>query len=75
MILLDSSIHMSESVTQSIVIPDAFLDGKLSALRVLLEAYVEMHVRGVRKLTVLEVINTVRTLILNLEEEAKRCSL
>ena len=48
---------------------DNFLDGKLSALHILFETYLEMQVKGVRLLSLEELLNTIRTLILNLEKQ------
>ena len=48
-------------------IPDDFRDGKVTALRILYESYLEMEIRGVKFLSVREFLQTIRTLILNLE--------
>jgi len=49
-------------------VPDTdFIDGKLSALQILYESYLEMEIKGVKVLSVKELLQTIRTLILNLE--------
>jgi len=49
-------------------VPDTeFIDGKLSALQILHESYLELEIKGVQFLSVRELLQTIRTLILNLE--------
>jgi len=48
--------------------PDTdFIDGKRSALQILYESYQELEIKGVRFLSIGELLQTIRTLVLNLE--------
>jgi len=52
------------------VIPDRdFMDGKLCALLILHESYQEMEIKGVKFVSINELLNTIRTLILNLGKQ------
>ena len=46
-----------------------FLEGKLSALHILFESFQEMEIKGVKVLSVRELLQTIKTLVLNLEEK------
>ena len=46
-----------------------FLDGKLSALHILFETYLELQIKGTHYVSLEELLNTIRTLILNLEKQ------
>lgn len=56
-----------ELLTQS----DAFLEGKLAALRILIAHYEKQRDSGLKYLTTETVIQTLDTLVLNLEEVFK----
>jgi len=54
--------------SQVSVLPDTdFIDGKRSALHILFESYLELQIKGVHYLSIEELLQTIRTLILNLE--------
>ena len=53
--------------SQTQVTDSDFTTGKLTALHILLESYQEMEIKGVRFLSIEELLQTIRTLILNLE--------
>ena len=46
-----------------------FLEGKLNALHILFESYLELQIKDVKVLSTEEVLQTIRTLILNLEKQ------
>ena len=51
-------------------IPDTdFLEGKISALHILFETYLDLQIKGVKVLSIEELLQTIRTLILNLEKQ------
>ena len=54
---------------RSDIVPDDFLEGKLSALHILFETYLELEIKGVKVLSIEELLQTIRTLILNLEKQ------
>ena len=63
---------MTESIVNlpSTQIPDSdFLEGKLSALHILFETYLDLQIKGVKVLSIEELLQTIRTLILNLEKQ------
>jgi hypothetical protein len=45
-----------------------YLEGKLDALRILYQEYLEAQIRGVKVVPTNELLAVIRTLILNLEE-------
>jgi len=51
-----------------------FLEGKLTALRILYQEYLEAQLLGVKFLSVEELLQVIRTLILNLEESRREIS-
>ena len=57
---------MLDSVT---ITKSDFQEGKLSALHILFEEYLELQIKGVKVLSIDELLQTIRTLILNLEKQ------
>jgi len=51
---------------------DSFLEGKLNSLRILEAHYADLERRGLHFLRVDQILETLRTLILNLEEVFKK---
>ena len=61
---MSSSIENLESKS---FLKDNFLDGKLSALHILFDSYIELQIKGTNYVPIEELLQTIRTLILNLE--------
>jgi hypothetical protein len=61
-----SSIDNSNN---TVILDNDFMDGKLCALRILHESYQEMEIKGVKFVSIGELLNTIRTLVLNLEKQ------
>lgn len=61
-----TEVDISQSF--NLKVKDDFLEGKLFALQIVYEAYLELQIKGVRFLSVDELLQTLRTFILNLKE-------
>ena len=55
--------------SQIYVTLDKFREGKITALQILYETYLDIETKGVKALSIEELLQTIRTLILNLEKQ------
>jgi hypothetical protein len=69
MYYMDIMTSTIQNLTNTVIPDNDFMDGKLCALRILHESYQEMEIKGVKFVSISELLNTIRTLVLNLEKQ------